>query len=1026
MGVITCAPAFLPGFSIMIPRLTSTLPLEMPDPDFSGALIEAGFAGDIDTSAGGRVVASTDNSIYQVTPQAIVFPKGADDLKIIARALSNPRFRHIAITPRGGGTGTNGQSLSGGVVVDCSRHMNRILEIDTVRRVARVEAGVVKDQLNQALKAHGLFFAPELSTSNRATIGGMVSTDACGQGSCIYGKTSNHVLGLRVVLTDGSEIWSRPVDPSGLREACEMPGRVGEIYRAVDRITRERRAEIEAVFPPLNRYLTGYDLAHVQKPDGRFDLNAILCGSEGTLAMIAEAEVNLLPIPARSALFVIRYGDFNTALEDARSLTALGVASVETVDEKVLGLAKGDIVWPRIARFFPQDTGSPANGINIVEVLADDDGGLREKVRFVAGALDRGEARHKGYTVADEAADVEAIWLMRKRAVGLLGNVEGPVRPVPFVEDTAVPPENLAPYIREFRALLDGEGLDYGMFGHVDAGVLHVRPALDLTRPEHQAMVRRISDAVVELTRKYGGVLWGEHGKGVRSEYVPEFFGPLYPALQEIKAAFDPENRLNPGKIATPDGGPLLKIDEVPLRGVLDRAIGDDIRNAFDNAAYCNGNGACFDFDAASPMCPSYKATRDKRYSPKGRASLMREWLRLLADEKIDPRREAAAQSTAGNVLSLPARLWNTVNPANRNDFSHEVRAAMDTCLACKACAGQCPVKVSVPAFRSKFLELYYGRYLRPLKHPAVGAIETLLPLMARMKTVYNLAVGQPAGQALMRLVGLTALPSMPGLSIEREARALGVKIATVKEMAALPADARANAVVFVPDAFTANFDPAVVVSALKLARRLGFTPYLAAPHVNGKALHVHGYLAAFRKAAGRTASYFDALSALGVTLVGLDPSMTLAFRSEYAAAGHRMKAPVLLPQEWLKQNLARVAARKAPETKRVVLLPHCTERTNAPSSSADWRAVFEAAGLTLEIADAGCCGMAGTFGHEVANRDISERLYDMSWKRHVAEASEVRPVMATGFSCRSQARHIDGALLPHPVSVLETALQGE
>ncbi|OAP36636.1 hypothetical protein AU381_19300 [Sinorhizobium glycinis] len=1008
----------------MIPRLTSTAAIALPEPDLFGALIEGGFSGDVDGRAGGRIVSATDNSIYQVTPMGILFPRNAEDLCIIARVLSQPRFRRIVIAPRGGGTGTNGQALTPGVVVDCSRHMNRILEIDPVRRVARVEAGVVKDQLNRALEEHGLFFAPELSTSNRATIGGMISTDACGQGSCLYGKTSNHVLGLRVVLMDGTDIWSRPMDDAALDEACRRSDRLGEVYRTVEQITREKREEIAKVFPDLNRYMTGYDLAHVRRGDGSFDLNAVLCGSEGTLAMIAEAELNLLPIPKRSALFNIRYDDFNTALEDARTLTALGVASVETVDEKVLRLARGDIVWAGISRFFPDDAGSPANGINIVEVLADDANELDRKIAAVTRALDHGDMRHKGYTVARENAEVEAIWSMRKRAVGLLGNVDGPVRPLAFVEDTAVPPENLAPYIREFRALLDAEGLSYGMFGHVDAGVLHVRPALDLTRAEHQAMIRRVSDAVVKLTRKYCGVLWGEHGKGVRSEYVPEFFGPLYPDLQAIKAAFDPENRLNPGKIATPDGTPLLKIDEVPLRGAFDRTIGDDIRNAFDNAAYCNGNGACFDFDATSPMCPSYKATRDRRYSPKGRASLMREWLRLLSAARIDPRNEAARQTTARSILTLPLRAWNTLNPANRDDFSHEVRAAMDTCLACKACAGQCPVKVSVPAFRSKFLELYHGRYLRPFKDPVVATIETMLPLMAKVRPFYNFAVGSAAGRYLLHRLGLTALPAMPALSLEREAKALGVEVATVERIAALPAEARARAVVLVPDAFTARFDPGVAVSALNLACKLGLTPYLAARHDNGKALHVHGYLRAFRRTASRTAAYLDQLSGLGVTLVGLDPSMTLTFRSEYAAwQCTRTKARVLLPQEWLRQYLSRIDAAKPADRKRLLLLPHCTERTNAAASLADWRAVFDAAGTDLEIAETGCCGMAGTFGHEVRNRDMSERLYAMSWKRHVDRTGGDQVVMATGYSCRSQAKEIDGKALVHPISVLESIL---
>jgi len=1009
----------------MIPRLRSDDPQSSP-PGFFERLVEAGFDGDVETGAASRTVFSTDNSIYQLMPGGILFPKGIEDLKVIATVLAEPRFREITITPRGGGTGTNGQSLTSGVVIDCSRHMNRILEIDPVRKIARVEAGVVKDQLNRALKPYGLFFAPELSTSNRATIGGMISTDACGQGSCLYGKTSNHVLGLHVVLTDGSDWWSRPMGEAALAETMQRQDRIGDIHRTVETIAREKRERIDAVFPKLNRYMTGYDLAHIRHEDGRFDLNAILCGSEGTLAMIAEAELNLLPLPAAAALVNIRYGDFNAALEDARNLAALKVASVETVDEIVLGLAKKDIVWTSIARFFPED-GVAANGINLVEVLADSDAELEDKLAALLTALESGPGSGRlGHTVARQPADIEAIWTMRKRAVGLLGNVDGPIRPVPFVEDTAVPPENLAAYIREFRALLDHAGLSYGMFGHVDAGVLHVRPALDLTRDDHQPMVREISDAVVALTRKHGGVLWGEHGKGVRSEYVPEFFGDLYPSLQQIKRAFDPENRLNPGKIAVPttssDPAPgLLKIDEVPLRGASDRVIGNEIRAAFDNAAYCNGNGACFDFDETSPMCPSYKATRDRRLSPKGRAMLMRQWLQLLAEKGIDPRREAGRLRRRNALLTLPARALNSLNPKNRGDFSHEVREAMDSCLACKACAGQCPVKVNVPAFRSKFLEIYYGRYLRPLKDPLVAAIETLLPRMIGIGPFYNLLAGTAPGKWLMRLAGLTALPLLPKQSLSAAAHQLGIATADPERLAELPLSERARTVVFVPDAFTATFEPQVVLAAIRIARRMGLFPLLAAAHINGKALHVHGYLARFEKAASRTAQYLQKLSETGVTLVGLDPSMTLAFRSEYQGLADAKPPKVLLPQEWLAAHLDQLSGLSA-ETpgKAVRLLPHCTERSNAPASSAQWKTVFGAMGIELDVVPAGCCGMAGTFGHETRNRKISERLYAMSWSAPMASAKDGATVMATGYSCRSQAKMIDAVRPPHPLEIIE------
>ncbi|PIK71859.1 hypothetical protein CS379_17115, partial [Methylobacterium frigidaeris] len=546
----------------MIPRL-------LPEPEtaslhaaFCAELRARGFSGDLSLAPADRTVLGTDNSIYQLTPQAVAFPRERDDLVRIATLLAEERFAEIRIAPRGGGTGTNGQSLTDGLVVDLSRHMNRVLAIDPVARTVRVEAGVVKDQLNAALKPHGLFFAPELSTSNRATIGGMISTDACGQGSCLYGKTRDHVLALTTILSDGTVWHSEPLDAAGLAAAKVRPGRAGAIHRAVDRLQRENAALIAERFPALNRCLTGYDLAHLRRADGRFDLNAILCGSEGTLGLIAEATLAVLPLPSHAVLVVLRYASFDAALRDARALVAFGAASIETVDSKVLSLAQGDPVWEGVAAFFPEDADGRARGVNLVEFVGDSEDEVAAALGRLTASLDAAgpEAGRRGYTIARGEAEIDRIWTMRKKAVGLLGNQKGEARPIAFVEDTAVPPENLADFIAEFRGALDRRGLDYGMFGHVDAGVLHVRPAIDMKAPGAEALVRAVTEDVVALTQKYGGLLWGEHGKGVRSEFSPRFFGPLYPVLQAVKAAFDPRNQFNPGKIAAPEGGTLLTV----------------------------------------------------------------------------------------------------------------------------------------------------------------------------------------------------------------------------------------------------------------------------------------------------------------------------------------------------------------------------------------------------------------------------------------------------------------------------------
>jgi len=330
----------------------------------------------------------------------------------------------------------------------------------------------------------------------------------------------------------------------------------------------------------------------------------------------------------------------------------------------------------------------------------------------------------------------------------LLGNAKSNKKPIAFVEDTAVPPENLADFIAEFKALLDGYNLDYGMFGHVDAGVLHVRPALDLTDPEQEKLLREISDKVVGLTAKYGGLMWGEHGKGYRSEYGPEFFGAeLFNELRKIKAAFDPQNRLNPGKICTPLGSneQLVKVDDVK-RANYDKQIPIEVKTEFETTVNCNGNGLCFNYDTSSPMCPSYKHSKDRRYSPKGRASLMREWLRLQNHEQDE---ESRVTNGNGNVVV------KTVNSVKKQlgdyDFSHEVKQSMDECLACKACTTACPIKVDVPTFRAKFIEQYHTRYLRPLSDYLVAHVEQLLPKLGQYPNVANFISHNPISTFVTR-----------------------------------------------------------------------------------------------------------------------------------------------------------------------------------------------------------------------------------------------------------------------------------
>ncbi len=1067
---------------------------------FLDDLEHTGFRGEIAPELADRSVLATDNSIYQRLPQAVLYPRDAEDLERIARLIARDEHRSIVLAPRGGGTGTNGQSLTDGLVVDLSRHMNRILEIDVERRRVRVQAGVVKDQLNAALKPHGLFFAPELSTSNRATIGGMISTDASGQGSCEYGKTRDHVLELDVVLHGGTRLHSQPLAEEALAAACARDDIVGRVHREARAVATEQAELIAAKFPPLNRCLTGYDLAHLIDAEGHCDLNSLLCGAEGTLALLNEATLNVLPLPAHSTLVNVRYAGFMDALRDAKALMNVALpdqpqplrpTSIETVDDKVLMLAMDDFVWDSVAEFFPADAeGAPIRGINLVEFNDDDPARLAERVQAFVDHLGADTSVERlGYTLAEGRARIARVYAMRKRAVGLLGNAKGERRPIPFVEDTAVPPERLADYIAEFRSLLDAHGLDYGMFGHVDAGVLHVRPAIDMKDPAQARLIRELSDAVAALTQRYGGLLWGEHGKGVRSEYSPRFFGELYPALQRIKAAFDPYNQFNPGKIATPlsirpedagnanpsarrpedagnanpsatrpdDAGNaipihaeeegadapshtaeraaievdpgLLTVDGVTTRGELDRQIDERVWQENASAVYCNGNGACYNYDPADAMCPSWKATRDRVHSPKGRASLMREWLRRQGNAGVDVvelSRRTRREGTLAWLRDQPGKLGRALaRRRGEADFSHQVYDAMAGCLACKSCAGQCPIKVDVPDFRSRFLESYHSRYARPLRDYVIGGLEFVVPHLPRVAPLYNaLLDNRLIDRLLTRTLGMVDSPRLSRTHLKKVLRAWGVVEATPTSLAQLMPEERARSVVLVQDAFTSHFESQLVLDIIELLTRLGLRVFVAPFQPNGKPLHVQGFIGRFQRVAARQAARLQTLAAFGVPLVGIDPAMTLTYRQEYVKLlGPSAVPEVLLLQEWLLARgpallPARWKQRAADADPGYRLLSHCTEKTNAPGSPKAWQQLFAHFGLALENIASGCCGMSGTYGHEARNRATSEAIYDLSWREPV-ENTAAGTLLATGYSCRSQAKRLSQRQLLHPLQAL-------
>jgi Fe-S oxidoreductase len=647
----------------------------------------------------------------------------------------------------------------------------------------------------------------------------------------------------------------------------------------------------------------------------------------------------------------------------------------------------------------------------------------------------RGSATHAPIAVSalQAADDMAAMWELRKKGVGLLGRMKGQRRPIPFVEDTAVPPPRLAEYIRDFRALLEAEGLKYGMFGHVDAGCLHVRPALDMRDPEDAVRLRRISDQVAKLVKRYGGVLWGEHGTGYRSEYLPDFFGPeLFEAMCCIKRAFDPLGKLNRGKLAIvrEHGHRLVTIDS-QHRAMLDRPIAASAQQHFAPALFCNGNGQCFSTDAQVVMCPSSKVTRDRVHSPKGRAMLLKQWLRLLSARGHDVA-QLLSQHDYPSDFSPTALVerWNRAgSEEDRHDFSHEVYAALDGCLSCKACATQCPIEVDIPRMKAEFLSVYHERYPRPLRDFLMAALEPMLTTVGRVPRLLNLLLHNPITQWIMkRFVGLVDLPRLRGATLRLTGELREHREFDWEQLRSLFDTERAKTVLILQDAFTTFFEPNVLVAITALVSRLGYRPTLVPYFPNGKALPIKGFMRTFAVLARRNAATLSRLASLGIDMVGVEPAVTLTYRDEYlqVLGTEALDFKVLLFHEWLGTRLdevRHVLAGGAPPSKRhekFTFFGHCTEQTAVPTAGKAWQAIFEAFGLELSLADVGCCGMCGVFGHERSHWNESKGIFELGWLPRLALAkAHHEEILVAGYSCRHQVNRFSRYQARHPVFAL-------
>ena len=930
-----------------------------------------GFVGDISTKRCDRVVAATDNSIWQRTPTAVLSPKNHDSVAFALKLLGRNEFRSIAITPRGAGTSTAGQTLTSSIILDCKRHLHEIQNFDEGSKRVTVECGAVLDSVNLALVDHGVMLGPTVATASRATIGGMIGNDSAGKGSSVYGKMSDCIVELRTALLGGSTIQTSMISTEEIQHLEDSGEFQGLLYGEVQRACERAQPHLEKHWPVLPRFISGYNLP-MALDSQMLHLNRILCGSEGTLGVTTSALLQCVDIPKHRQLLLLCFDSFDKALTTGVSLTTFEPSAIETVDDMVIEAARHDRSWSEIAPLL----GSCKDDVRAI--LFVEFSGEHSKIeQALAFTNEHGKIIHA--TILTDKAEIQSAWTFRSRSVGLLSSITGNKKPIPFVEDCAVPPESLSPFIRDFQALLSNYTLRAGMFGHVDAGVIHIRPAMNMETPTDRDLVQTVTKEVAALVQSYGGILWGEHGKGFRSEFGPIVFGDaIWEQMCAIKKAFDPNNQLNPGKVALPEVSmPLAGLNE-PTRGEHDASISS--LPQLDQVKQCDGNSECQSSLFSDNMCPTYRATRDPKHSPRGRSELIRSWIKDVDSDQL----------TSGTFFQ------KIQASSSNDDFSHEVYETLEGCLSCKACATHCPMHIDIPTLRSEFYALYFSRYFRPIRDHVWFNMESILPFLA-----------SPLG----KLLPTKLLGSLIGIVDAPKANR------THRLHSCSPFEAIKNnaSVAILQDSYTTYFRSNVLTSLYKILAHLGHNVAVLDCRPNGKAFHVRGNTNRFQSVAMNNTDWLDPLQGAHIPIVGIDPAATLLWRDEYKSATSKI-IQVLLPQEFLvEQDLSSIHCSGTWE-----LLPHCIENSLAPQSKMQWKQIFKSIGASLELKQAACCGMGGMFGHQQEFKEQSIHIWNQNWAPHIHRDKKT---LVTGFSCASQAKRIENVNLIHPLEVISSQM---
>ncbi|HYC35439.1 MAG TPA: FAD-linked oxidase C-terminal domain-containing protein [Usitatibacter sp.] len=946
-----------------------------------------------DAASRGRY--ATDASIYQVTPVGVVVPRTAE-AAIVAMQVAVEEG--VAILPRGAGTSQCGQTVGEALVIDDSKHVNRVLEVDAGRQRAVVEPGVVLDTLNAMLRPTGLWYPVDVSTSAQATLGGMSGNNSCGSRSLAYGNMVDRVLAIDAWLPDGTR---------GRFDAEPSHPRIAEIAARAAALYEREKEEIAARWPKTARNVAGYNLARLgpspspvlHPPPRGLNLASLLVGSEGTLGWFERIHLVLAPLPKHKALGVAHFPRFYDAMDAAQHIVKLGPAAVELVDRTMLDLALGNAQFAPIVRAFVK--GEP-QAILLVEFAGDEEAAQRQGVTRLAQLM--GDLGFADAVVEVPAARQKALWDVRKAGLNIMMSMKGDGKPVSFIEDCAVPLEHLAEYTTQLTEVFRKHGTEGTWYAHASVGCLHVRPVLNM-KGDGAIRMRAIAEEAADLVRRYKGAYSGEHGDGlVRSEWIAPFFGPrLTACLAEIKSWFDPKGLMNPGKIVNPPRQDDRKLFRYPpdyatqqVAGALDWGPWGGFGRAVE---MCNNNGHCRKFDAGT-MCPSYRATGNERDLTRGRANTLR--------------------------LALSGQIEG-------EDFAGEsVREALELCVSCKGCKRECPTGVDMARMKIEFLAAQKRRHGFTRRDRLVAHLPRYSKWMSRLQPLLTLAQALPGAGALVEsMAGFDRRRPLPKWQKPFVARNRG----RTPNQATPTAGVRP--VVLFADTFNSWFEPGNLEATVKVLEATGHDVVIAMapegrPLCCGRTYLTTGMVHEARHEAKRTMAALRPYVEAGTPIVGIEPSCVFTFRDEYTAMfpgdeAARKLAGVLLADEYLARGIAAgeieapwAAGRRAGETVGPLLVHgHCHQKAFG-TFEATLALLRTLPGAEVQAIESSCCGMAGSFGHE--HYDVSMKMGELALLPAVRSAPGVA-IAAAGTSCRQQIAHGAGRAAKHPMALLAEAL---